>query len=254
MKMQPDQTNKRPRCHVEFYEKAVEDWRASEKAGRPIFVSKEYVRIRYPGDARDVHEAPADEPYRMKREALGGNASRRGKGGFASYKEDFPAEYEAFKSGVAHIGDGTPLDELPFLDAGQRATLKQFNCYTAEDIISLKGVDTNLPMWFTKTVLPKTEAFMATAAGAADTTRLAAENEAMKDQLARMQSMVDELMAGKTAAPVEPVTDEGAFARLSDDDLKNLIAEVTGERPKGNPNRSTLIKRLNEIQAQKEAA
>ena len=101
--------------HIEFRTVAVENRAKGLKEGRPIFDQQEQVFIRFAGDTKKELVAPAHQKC-MRDPATGL---------WVSYAQAYQRRYEAFKSGEAAIGEGTPVEELPFIDAARRAELNQ---------------------------------------------------------------------------------------------------------------------------------
>ena len=56
-----------------------------------------------------------------------------------------PRHYEAFKTGEAAKGEGTPIEELPFLTAARRAELKALHIHTAEALSQLEKLARHSP-------------------------------------------------------------------------------------------------------------
>ena len=115
--------------HIEFRTVAVENRAKSLKEGRPIFDQQEQAVIRFAGDTKKELVAPAHE--KCMRDPASGL--------WVSYAQAYQRHYEAFKSGEAAIGEGTPVEELPFLDAARRAELKALHIHTAEALAGLEA-------------------------------------------------------------------------------------------------------------------
>lgn len=191
--------------YIEFFTRAVENKRESDKAGRAIFDDGEFVRIRWVGDRNRILEAPAHS--RCGREGPGNRE--------ITYAQKFPRHYDAFKQGVEIKGSGTPLDKAPFMPQSKAEELKHFNVHTVEQLAALDGTPLqNLGMG-AREWKNKAQAFLDLADGTADVTRLAAENDAMKAQIAAMQEQLTSLRGVGVPAPVEPAT-EDAGSPVSD--------------------------------------
>ena len=87
-----------------------------EPAGRPIYTNIEWVRIIAPGNRNNIIERPLDEVDRKR----------------------FAKRYSNWKtrSDTAALV-GTPLSEVPFVDAARRQELAFFNIHTAEQLVEL---------------------------------------------------------------------------------------------------------------------
>lgn len=204
-----------------FKTDAVYQEAASKAEGRPIYKDVELVEIRIAGERNYSPTFPAHEVWKH----INGEP--------VTYAERFPKEYALFAAGREQIADGTPLSELPFLTEGERATLRRLKVYTAESLASLEG--TNLKALGPKAREFKTqaEAYLNRASGASQSVALAAEVEALKAQLAELN-----------AAPATPAVDDEAAEK---ERIKSMIAEATGNRPKGNPSLTTLQEMLADI-------
>lgn len=91
-----------------FDEKQVD---ASEKAGQPIYMSKEYVRIRPMGSKDEVHREV--RPSDLKR---------------------FPRHYQAFKLNQEMPLEGMPLAEWPIVGRGEIEMLNAIGIRTVEEL------------------------------------------------------------------------------------------------------------------------
>jgi hypothetical protein len=172
-----------------------------------------------------------------------------------NYIDRFPEHYKAFKDSVEYHGDGTPISELPFLSEAQRANLRVFNVHTAEQLAALDGTPLQSIGMGARDLKNKAQAFLDAASGTADLTKYAAENAGLKDQMAVMQKQIDELLAGKAAAPATLPTPIGSpFDGFGDEDLKNYIADRTGAKPRGTPKRETLIQMAEDCSPKAEEA
>ena len=200
---------------------------ASAQAGRPIFDDIEVVEIRHPG-SRDYGVYPATERSHWVVDEQTGEQRA------VSFAERFSKQYQQFKSNQQQTKSGTPLDFLPFLTEGKRAELRALNIYTAEALASIDGVELkNLGPggreWKNKTI-----EYLAGSSDQARITRLEAELETVK---ARNQVLEDD---AKVLSTDKAPTQE--FDGMSNDQLREHIASITGVAPKGNLPRRTLLR------------
>lgn len=223
--------------HIEFRTVAVENRAKSLKEGRPIFDRQEQVFIRFAGDTKKELVAPAREKC-MRDPATGL---------WVSYAELYQRHYEAFKSGEAAIGEGTPVEELPFLDAARRAELKALNIHNAEALAGLEGQNLSRLGMFGRELKEKAKAYIEKARDSAVETRLAAENAALAQRIAALESELLGRSSPAAAPQDQPAADEPAidastpFDQWSDADLKAFIKEETGHAPRGTPTHETLV-------------
>lgn len=218
----------------------------SRKEGRPIFDNLEVVEIRFAGDRQKVSVFPAHAVSANVDQADGTTRE-------VTYAERFSQQYQQFrKEGGSQTVSGTPLDELPFLTQAQRSELRGFNIYTAEMLSSLDGASLKALGMGGREMKNQAEAYLQAAADTSVETRLAAENEALRAQLAALQAPAPK---AKGKAKDEPETDErpaSEFDDWSDEDLKSWI-KAEGGAVRGNPSHETLVRMADEITASKAA-
>jgi hypothetical protein len=239
-----------PHLHIEFFVEAEENPALTREAGRPIFEDREFIRIRIVGDPKSSLIAPAHS-----------SPSRDPQTGMAvTYAEKYPEHYRYFKANLdQQAAAGTPLTEVPWLTAAKRAELKALNILTVEGLAGLDGTMLGRIGMGARELKNKAEAWLNSAAGSANDSRLAAELAARDEQIEALQRQMAELVAGgaKPAAVVdeEPETEQelpsnSPFEQWQDEDIKNWIKEATGARPMGNPSHKTLVTRADEINAE----
>jgi hypothetical protein len=230
--------------HIEFRNVAVENKAKGLKEGRPIYDQQEQIFIRFAGDTKKELVAPAHEKCMRDPET----------GLWVTYAQVYHRHYEAFRTGLKAVGEGTPIEELPFVDAARRAELKALHIHTAEALSGLEGVNLSRLGMFGRELKEKAKAYIDRAKDSALETRLAAENVALTARIAALEQQL-------TGAHTPPEPQESAeeqdsvFDGWDDGALKAFIKERSGEAPKGNPARATLVRRAKELFAvEKEAA
>lgn len=166
---------------VRFYTDAVHITHKSEQLGRPFYEDREFVSIIPIGDNKTeiTREATADD------------------------KQRFAEEYSVFKRGVAQTFSGTPLNAWPPMTPAMIKMLNHHNVHTVEhlaglDDIAISRLGLGMREWVTKA-----KAFLAQAEGTASAQHFAAENDRMKEDMARMQATIDELSA-RLGSPDDP--------------------------------------------------
>jgi hypothetical protein len=231
--------------HIEFKNVAVENRSKSLKEGRPIFDQQEQVHIKFVGDTRKELVAPAYE------KCIRDPATNQ----WVNYAQLYHRHYEAFKSGQAAIGDGTPISELPFLTEARRAELRALHIHTAEALAQLEGPNLSRLGMFGRELKEQARSYIERAKETALESRLSAENAELK---ARLEALEAQMAAPAPPTPVisqisndlEPAS---VFADWEDGALRGFIKERTGAAPKGNPSHTTLVRLAEEANA-KEAA
>jgi hypothetical protein len=169
----------------------------TERAGRPIFDEVLFVEVITPGSRES---APVFELERKHAEETGIEQPTRTPH-FAKYAK----QIEAFRVG----GDGadmrgTPLSGWPALDVGLIASLNEGRIYTVEALANISDEKLRVIGPGGNSLRERAKAFLAAAAGNAPNEALAAENAALKQQiaemgetLAAMQASVAQLTAGQ---------------------------------------------------------
>lgn len=156
---------------VEFYIDAVHLAAKSEAEGRPIFEDREFVKIIPIGDNKTVTCRMANDADRQR----------------------FAEEYAVFTKGAAQTFKGTPLNQWPPMLPAQIKMFQHFNVYTVDQLAELDDIAMNRIGPGTRPLVEKAKAFLAKAKGGAEAERFAAENLAMKADLARQAEIIAEL-------------------------------------------------------------
>lgn len=168
---------------VQFKWEAAKNPRSSEDEGRPIFDNVLRVYITTPGNKNQVttHEierhfwVPEGEEPKVRVNA--------------ELKRRFRIPLEAWQSDNAAELAGTPLRELPGMDAAIIATLKDVGIHTVEALGGLS--DTNMFMGARKW-RELAKAYLDEAQGKAPLSKLAAENDDLKARIAELEARLDE--------------------------------------------------------------
>lgn len=203
----------------------------SDGAGRPVYDDVEMVEILFPGDTRTVVTAPAREETMLD-------------GEFLPYYRRFSREYEAFKSGADDFVDGTKIETVAFLTEAQKKELAAVNVRSVEQLASMSGRGLYRLGPSGTAMREKAEAYLERA----ETGKAAQEAESLRRRVDELEAALAIKDAPKPMA-VWPgqVEDEAVEApvildRLTDAELKLHIKERTGETPRGNPSRETLLR------------
>lgn len=237
-----------PHLHVEFYMDITQNLARSRDEGRAIFDEVEMVKIQIVGDPKNTLISPAH--YASKRHPETGEPW--------TYAEQYPEHYRYFKDNADQQGAaGTPLTEVPWLTAAQRAELKALKIYTVDGLAQLDGTMLHRIGMGGRELKNKAQAWLDAAAGHAVESRMAEELAARDAIIASMQEQLAMLSAGKAPAapaPTHEPTEEGIWSTYDDEAIKAWIGDNAGRRPSGQPRRETLIAQANEILAAKKDA
>ena len=175
------------------------DSKASEAAGRPIFKEVEYVRIVTPGERNTVFCQPATEQHKRR----------------------FPKAYAAFKAGSAVAEQGTPLEQWPQMTRGQVLSFRAIGIHTVEALAAVHDGNIEALGHGGRELREKAIAYIRQAEDTAAVQKLAAEKQAMADQMALLQAQITDLAARLEAAeadkaadvPAHPASPRGARQR-----------------------------------------
>ncbi len=207
--------------HVTFYMDTVEDKNASAKAGRPIFEEVEMIKCQAAGDPKSVLVAPANSASSVRDAA----SNQR-----LTYAQLHREPYEAFKAGIEFIGSGTPIKELPFINAAKTRELQALGIHSAEALSGLDGQNLTRLGMGARELKNQATAWLESANGSADVTRFAAENAALKSQMEALQAQMAEMNGQAAPAQTSPPS-LSPFAEWAKEDIVNWIVESGGEKP-----------------------
>lgn len=216
--------------HIEFKVLPIQNMEATRKEGRPIYDDVEHVEIKFVGDPKKVLVAPAHEKFTRDRQT----------GQWVSYAEAYHKHYEAFQSGQAIKGSGTPIDKLPFLTEGKCAELRALNIHTAEALAGLEGANLSKLGMYGRSLKNQAAEYISHAKETALETRLQAENDDLKARLAALEAAMN-TPAPAPAVEYTPNTHVRLMDEWTEAELKGFIKEQTGSAPRGQPARETLI-------------
>lgn len=157
--------------NVGFFEEAVHQPLASEKAGRPIYKTIEKVSIIPAGDQRTIYSDIVDDRHRKR----------------------WPDLYNRWRAGQDAPGhSGTPIKEWPAVTASQVREMEFFHIHTVEQLAELSDeVISRMGMGYAQ-LKEKAKATIARASGDASVQAIAAENQRLKDELALQAARQDE--------------------------------------------------------------
>lgn len=170
---------------VGFGTMPVEDKKASEKAGYPVFVDREFFSARVPGDKNTHSLRIATDKDRQR----------------------FPRAYAAFKQRDTVPVQGMPIEQWPQITRAQALTLRAAGVHTVEAMAEVHDGNIDKLGANARELKAKAKAFLAQATDTAAAQKLAAENERKDLEMAELRRQIADLAAkleqpkrGKAAA------------------------------------------------------
>lgn len=149
--------------------------------GREIYKDVEFVTILIPGDKTLTVNRPV----------------------MPSDKARFPLQYQAFKNKAGEVITGTPLSAWPIVTESQRRELEHFNVRTVEHLAEINDNFASSMMGI-QALKQQAQKYLTAAKAAQPLVQLQQElasrdNDiaALKDQVAKLASMIEEKQAGK---------------------------------------------------------
>lgn len=170
---QPQVNFSGPKPHLRFYTEAVEHPGKSAQEGRPIFENRDFVAITNPGSrdevVREAKEKAKQDPY-------------------------VAHAYKFWKETQEQPSDGTPLEQVPFLNPAQVRELKALNIMSLEALAELP--DTAKQRFMGGHDLQrKAKAFLQAAKDSAFATKVQGELDAANQQIAFLKDQIAQINA-----------------------------------------------------------
>lgn len=170
---------------VAFYMESVLQGKASEDAGRPVYKDVPYLHIRFPGDrTREIRR----------------KVDLTGKNGIPD-PERFPRQWAAFQRQQVQVQEGTPIEEWGPISKSHALTLKGVNVHTVENLAAVPDSALHALGHGARDLRDKAIAWLKAAQDSAETTKLAAENQHLKDEIELLKAQVAELAKRKPGRP-----------------------------------------------------
>lgn len=155
--------------YVKFHIRPVRDDTESDKAGRPVYVDKEYVEIRTPGQQNNIINRPVTDMDRQR----------------------FRQQYRAFKDGMEEQTVGTPLSEVAWLTRSQVEEMAFLRIRTVEHLANLGDDICGKHVGFYK-LKQKAQQIVAEGEKNAPFAQLQAKAEEQANELAAMRQTIAE--------------------------------------------------------------
>lgn len=164
---------------VAFYMEPVLQGHESEKAGRPIYKDVPFIWIRFVGDRTREVRRKVDE---------------KGKNGIPD-PDRFPKQWSAFQRQQIQVQEGTPIEQWGPINKSLALTLKGANVHTVENLAAVPDTTLHNLGHGARVLRDKAIAWLKAAGDSAETTRLATENQDLRNELAAIKEQVAELAA-----------------------------------------------------------
>lgn len=212
------------------YERILNQNRSLDE-GRPVVDIKEVVELRFAQNPGYRPVFPVEATWRTIN------------GRVVTFAERWKEQREAFLNGEQQHAIGTPLEELKAYGAtpAMISLCRASNIQTIEALNDLQGSARKRLGVVGNEMIPMAQKWVEArnaAVGSENAERIKELEERVKALLAR--GTIVENKVPEEVDPGDPYPDK------SDADLKEMIAERFGSRPKGNPSRATLIASLAE--------
>ena len=173
---------------VEFFVEDVYQEFESEKQGRAIYKSVNKVRIFAPGNKSDIiqHVQMTDEPNKP------------------AHPTRFPRQWQAFLAQQEQVPDGTPLEMCKFIPSHRVKELKAMHIHTAEMLgsmsdmaIQVLGMDGRRLRDLCKAFVSEDKGTAELSAALAREAAMKADLDAMKQQMAELNSRMSQQLHGE---------------------------------------------------------
>lgn len=211
----------------------VEDIPASEREGKAVHKTIEVCELRFAGDRQYAPVVPADAMYRREGTRV------------ITYAERFADQYRQFLSGATQEASGTALEELTNygITPAQLSLCRAVKVYSIEALNLMEGLQLKVLGTHANDLKEMARRFMEDRSSGSSAQRKIDELQREIEEMKRMT------MAQDTASEVleEAVIEQTAFAHMTDEQIKAMIKERTGQAPRGNPSRETLLRMAEEI-------
>lgn len=218
----------------------VEDIPASEREGKAVHKTIEVCELRFAGDRQYTPVVPADSMFRKEGTRV------------ITYAERFAEQYRQFLSGVTQEASGTALEELTNygITPAQLSLCRAVKVYSIEALSAMEGPQLKVLGTHANDLKDMARRFMEDRSSGSAAQR---ELAALKERVAAMEAQerrqeVSQAVAQMAAEELqEEAAEQSAFAHMTEEQIKAMIKERTGQAPRGNPSRETLLRMAEEI-------
>lgn len=221
-----------------FRYESIEDINASEREGHLVKKMIQVVEVRFAGSKNYSPVFPVDAMW------------KRENGRTVTFAERWSEQYRDFLAGASQEAAGTPLEMLKNygMSDANLSLCRALRIYSVEALFHLEGDALKSLGMVANTLKDMARTYMAQRdkgnADAGEVEKLRAELEALKASM---------IVPAKEAKPEDVdaavAASDAEFAALTDAELKDLISDRIGTRPRGNPSRDTLLSMAREATA-----
>lgn len=148
------------------------------------------------------------------------------------HRSMWPAPYEAFKKNEEFIGEGTPVSAWGAIDAGVARSLQAMQIFTVEQLADIPD-SACANMMGGRTLRDKAKQYVALTTKNAETNRVTAEMQAVKNENIALQNQVTEL--AKVVAKLNPDALKEAAPADSTEVLANDLDAAIDDEPTVEP-------------------
>lgn len=219
-----------------FRYESIEDINRSEREQRLVKKMIQVVEVRFAGTKNYCPVFPVDAVWKTEN------------GQKVTYAERWADQYRAFVAGASQEAQGTPLEMLNAygMSDANLSLCRALRIYSIEALYHLEGDALKSLGMVSNSLKEMARAYMSDRAksndGVAEMAALRAELAALKAQIPVKEPTPEEIEELLKASNDE-------FDSMSEDMLKEKIAEITGSKPRGNPSRATLLSSIRELSA-----
>lgn len=174
--------------YVEFYMREVEDEKASKEQGRPIYVSKPYIKIISIGNKNTQQDRPV---------------RHRQSGQIPPDTVRFPKQWAAFSNQQEQVIEGTPITEWAALPRAEAMSLKAMNIHTVEKLANLG--DNNINWMGGRQLRDKAQAWLKSASDGSVVIKQQQLIDELKIQIDALKNQMEGF--SKAVKPVENTDD-----------------------------------------------
>lgn len=170
-----------------FTQEDVEDIEASNREGRVIKKSMDFIEMRFAGDRYKV----VKRPVKMEADKDGPSDPQR-----------FPNAWQAYQN-QNHVAEtGTRIEDWPVLSRGQMLDLKSRNILTVEALATMS--DAHISFMGGVELKKKAAAWLLQAKDGAEASRLVEENEALRRDIESLKMQMASILSRNIEVTEEP--------------------------------------------------